>query len=87
MKIPESIIEKYKLTGSTAQVGEAFIHDLSLFESSLPEFKDIMFMECDFMGRPSEYIHIYNKASKRDASVTPEYLIDMPLETVLKFIS
>jgi hypothetical protein len=87
MKIPESIIEKYQLTGSTAQVGEAFIHNLQLFESGLPGFERVIFMECDFMGRPSEYTHMYNKASKRDASVTLQYLSEMTPETVLKFIS
>jgi hypothetical protein len=87
MKIPESIIEKYKLTGSTAQVGEAFINNLMLFDSGLPGFEGVIFMECDLLGGRSDFVHIYNKHSKMEASATPDWLIDVLPDTVLRIVS
>jgi hypothetical protein len=88
MKIPESVIVKYQLTSSgAAHIGEAFMRNLSLFKSNLPGFESIAFMECDFAGKPSDYIHLYNKSNKRDANVTPEYLDDTAIDLVLQFVS
>jgi len=38
------------------------------------------------MGRPSNYIHFYNKARKKDGSFTPEYLEAMAIVDILKFV-
>jgi hypothetical protein len=86
MKIPESIIEKYQLTPSSNHIGEAVIHDLQCFKSALSGFQDVLFMECDFMGRPSKDIIIFNKGSKRKIAVTPEYLNAMAIVDILKFV-
>jgi hypothetical protein len=87
MKIPESIIEKFKLTPSNEQVGQSFIQNLFIYKSELPEFDGIYFMECDFTGSPSTYMHFFNKKMKRDGSITSDFLIDMPIETILKIMS
>jgi hypothetical protein len=83
-KILDSVIEKYQLNGTTAQIGEAFIHNLRSFESRLPEFKEIMFMECDFDGKPCEFITLYKKTNRRYSCVSNEYLLDMSSYSVLK---
>lgn len=86
MKIPESIIEKYQLTPSNNHIGEAVIHNLQCFKSALSGFKDVLFMECDFMGNPSSYITLFNQARKRKIEVTPEYLNAMAIVDILKFV-
>lgn len=86
MKIPESIIEKYQLTPSDNHIGEAVIHNLLVYKSALPGFKDVLFMECDFMGRPSKEITLFNKGAKRKITVTPEYLNAMAIVDILKFV-
>lgn len=87
MNIPASIIEKYQLTPSGEQMGQSFYFNQLLFRSGLPEFKDVVIMECDMDGRPSEYIHFYNKKTKRNGSITPEFMNDAPIETILKIVS
>lgn len=86
MKIPQSIIEKYQLTQSTNHIGEGIVHDLLCFKSELPGFKDVLFMECDLMGKPSKEITLYNKTMKRKISVTPEYLEAMKIVDILRFV-
>lgn len=87
MKISESIIEKYKLTPSGKQVGESFIQNLEVFKSDLPGFEDILFMECDFTGKPCKDIAFYNKAAKRNGIVTPEFMDNAPIDVMLKSVS
>jgi hypothetical protein len=84
MKIPESIIEKYQLEPADSHIGQALYYNLQCFKSSLPGFEGILFMECDFHGKPSKYIQFYNKTAKRDGSLTPEFLEDSPIDRVLK---
>jgi hypothetical protein len=86
MKIPESIIEKYQLALSGEQTGESFMQNQLLFKSALPGFENIIFMECDFSGKPSAYITLFNKGSKRKADVTSEFLTDVPIDEILKFV-
>lgn len=86
MKIPESIIEKYKLTPSGEQVGESFMQNLLLYKSGLPGFESVVFMECDLRGKPSEYVTLFNKGSKRKADVTSEFLNEVPADDILKFV-
>lgn len=86
MKIPQSIIEKYNLTPSENHIGEAIYNNLQCYKSSIPEFKDVLFMECDLMGKPSQEITLYNKSMKRKISVTPEYLEAMKIGDILRFV-
>jgi hypothetical protein len=86
MKIPESIIEKYKLTPSGEQTGQSFMQNQLVYKSGLPGFDSVVFMECDLNGMPSNYIHFYNKASKRGGSFTHEYLNAMKIVDILKFV-
>lgn len=86
MKIPESIIEKYQLTTSGEQVGESFMQNLLLYKSGLPGFENVVFMECDMMGKPTKYITLFNKNKKKEIAATPEYLNAMAIVDMLKFI-
>jgi hypothetical protein len=87
MKIPESIIEKYQLTPSGEQTGQSFIQNQLLYKSGLPAFENIVFMECDFTGKPNDFINFYNKTTKRDGAITPEFMEDVPIEVILKAVS
>lgn len=87
MKIPESIIEKYKLTPINNHVGEAVIHNLMCFRSTLSGFEDILFMECDFMGKSCKDITFYNRAIRQDGIITPEFMNDMPVEIILQIVN
>lgn len=87
MKIPESIIEKYQLIGSPAHIGLAILHDFKSFKSSLPGFESVVFLECDFEGKPCKDIKFYNKAANRDGTITPEFMNDMSVETILQIVS
>lgn len=86
MKIPASIIEKYQLAQSDNHIGEAVIYNLQVFKSGLPGFEDVLFMECDFAGKPSKDITIFNKKTKRYLSATPDYLNAMAVVDILKFV-
>jgi len=87
MKIPELIIEKYQLMPEPAHIGEAVLYNLLQYKSKLPGFESVTFLECDFAGRPSEYIHYVNTAIKRDGRLTREFLNDAPIDKVLKIIA
>lgn len=87
MKIPESIITKYKLEPSGEQCGESFMQNLILFKSGLPGFEGIRFMECDIMGKPCKDITFYNKPAKREGIITPEFMEEAPLDIILKLVS
>lgn len=86
MKMPQSIITKYQLTLSGEQVGISFMQNQLLYKSSLTGFEKVAFMECDLSGNPSNYITLYNKATKRYLSATPEYLNDMKIVDILKSV-
>jgi hypothetical protein len=86
MKIPQSIIEKYKLTPSNEQVGQSFMQNLLLYKSGLPGCENVVFMECDMNGKPTKDITIFNKDRKRKISVTPEYLNAMKIGDVLRCV-
>lgn len=87
MKIPESIISKYQLVPTSNHIGEAVMHNLEVFKSNMPGFEGVLFMECDFNGRPSSLIHFYNKTGKRDGTITPEFMEDASLEVIIKLVS
>lgn len=87
MKIPESIIAKYQLVPTDNHIGEAVIHNQMCFKSSLPGFAEILFMECDFMGKPSKYIHFYSKNAKREGTITPEFMEGAPTDVIFKMVS
>jgi hypothetical protein len=87
MKIPESVIEKYQLIPSDHQIGESFMQNQLLFKSALAAFERVLFMECDFMGKPSAYINLFNADNKKSAAVTPEFLINAPVDTILDLVS
>lgn len=87
MKIPELIIEKYKLKPSSAHTGEAVLHNLLLFTSELPELDGVIFMECDHNGRPSPYINFYNRETKQEGSLTPEFMQVADMPALLKIVS
>jgi hypothetical protein len=87
MKIPESIIEKYNLTPSGEQIGESFMQNQLLFKSDLHVFSRVVFMECDFTGKPCPYINLFNKDSGLCAAVTSEYLNETPFDTVLNLVT
>jgi hypothetical protein len=86
MKIPESIIEKYQLVPSGEQTGQSFMQNQLLYKSGLPGFENIVFMECDLNGMPSELIVLFNKHSQRKADVTPVFLYDVPVDEIIKFV-
>jgi hypothetical protein len=87
MKILESIKEKYQLTTSGQQIGESLMQNQLLFKSDIPGFERVLFMECDFTGRPHPYINLFNTGNKMCAAVTPEYLNEAPFDTVLNLIN
>lgn len=86
MKIPESLIDKYQLIPANNHIGEAVIHNLMCFKSSLPGFENILFMECDYMGKPSKYIHFHNRNARREGTFTLEFLEDVSPDALLKFV-
>lgn len=86
MKIPESIISKYQLVPTGNHIGEAVMHNLEVFKSKLPGFEGILFMECDFNGRPCDYITLFNTRLKKPGKVTPEFLTDLTSDWVLKLM-
>lgn len=87
MKISRSIIEKYQLTPTNNHIGEAIIHNLLCFKSALPGFEDILFMECDFQGKPCKDICFYNRGAHRDGTITSEFMENTTVDAILKIIS
>lgn len=71
---------------SGVNTGESFAQNLTLFKSGLPGFEDILFMECDFSGKPCKDITFYNKKAKRDGVLTPEFMINMEVDVILKCV-
>lgn len=87
MTITDEIIKRFQLTDSGEQVGQSLMQNLRVFKSEMEQLKDCRFMECDLQGNPSKYITVYNMQTKMEHGVTPEFIEDATIETIIKIVT